>query len=117
MKLKGLDKFMDAIDDMERTINSDVKDVFKDNALFMEGQAKSLTPVDTGHLRRSITTEDRSSGNKIEYEVHTGAVEYAEFVEVGTSSQAAQPYFNPSFQITERYLKDDLDQLMKKGMN
>lgn len=117
MKLKGLDKFMKVLDKFDESINSDVKEVVKENALWMEGQAKALAPVDSGHLRRNITTDDNSTENKIEFEVHTGTVEYAEFVEVGTSTQPAQPYFNPSFQMADRYLKQDLDQLMKKGMN
>lgn len=116
MKLDGLDKFLKALDNLENVVTNDVKEVVQDNALWMEGQAKALTPVDTGHLRRNITTEDKSTGEKIEYEVHTGAVEYAIFVESGTSTTNAQPFFNPSYIVAERHLKTDLDNLMKKGV-
>lgn len=116
MKLKGLDKFIKALDNVEKVVVKEVKEVVQDNALWMEGQAKALAPVDSGHLRRNITTDDKSTDDKIEFEVHTGTVEYAEFVETGTSTQDAQPYFNPSYQVAERLLKQDLDKVMKKGM-
>lgn len=60
--------------------------------------AKRLCPVDTGRLRNSITfyTEDKA--------VHIGTnVEYAQFVEEGTSKQKPQPYLRPA-------VEDHLDQ-------
>lgn len=55
------------------------------------GYAKRLCPVDTGRLRNSITfyTEDNA--------VHIGTnVEYAQFVEEGTSKQKPKPYLKPA---------------------
>lgn len=46
----------------------------------IERQAKELAPVDTGELRRSITTD----GGGLAYEVGTN-LEYAEYIEEGTS--------------------------------
>lgn len=46
----------------------------------IERQAKELAPVDTGDLRRSITTD----GGRLAYEVGTN-LEYAEYIEEGTS--------------------------------
>lgn len=46
----------------------------------IERQAKELAPVDTGDLRRSITTD----GGGLAYEVGTN-LEYAEYIEEGTS--------------------------------
>lgn len=46
----------------------------------IERQAKELAPVDTGDLRRSITTD----GGGLSYEVGTN-LEYAEYIEEGTS--------------------------------
>jgi HK97 gp10 family phage protein len=59
--------------------------------LVAEGYAKKLTPVDTGRLRNSITHE--VDGN----DVYIGSnVEYAPYVELGTSKQKAQPFLKPA---------------------
>ncbi len=56
-----------------------------------ENYAKKLCPVDTGRLRQSI---GHSTGDR-EAVVGTD-VEYAEFVELGTRYQHAQPYLKPA---------------------
>ncbi len=56
-----------------------------------ENYAKKLCPVDTGRLRASI---GHSTGDR-EAVVGTN-VEYAEFVELGTRYQHAQPYLKPA---------------------
>lgn len=58
--------------------------------LVAEGNVATITPVDTGRLRASISHEvdDRTA-------VIGTNVEYAPFVELGTSSQKAQPYLKP----------------------
>lgn len=56
-----------------------------------EGHAKAICPVDTGRLRNSIThTEDGT------YAYIGTNVEYAPYVELGTSRQKAQPYLRPA---------------------
>ena len=76
--------------------------------LAAEGYAKRLCPVDTGRLRNSIThTTDENTA-------YIGTnVEYAPYVELGTSRQRAKPYLKPAVtdhtteykQIVERRLK------------
>ena len=59
--------------------------------LTAEGYAKSNAPVDTGRLRNSITHEVDGNG------VYIGSnVEYAPYVELGTSKQKAQPFLKPA---------------------
>lgn len=66
------------------------QELLTDIGLLAQGNAQRLTPVATGTLRRSIT--NRIEGNA----VYIGtAVEYAPFVEYGTSRMAAQPYLQP----------------------
>lgn len=61
--------------------------------LTAEGYAKLECPVDTGRLRNSITHEVVPS----EKAVYIGTnVEYAPFVELGTSRQKAHPYLRPA---------------------
>lgn len=60
---------------------------------FVEGAAKYLCPVDTANLQDSINHKVL----KLELSVKVGTpVEYAPFVELGTSKMAAQPYLRPA---------------------
>lgn len=59
----------------------------------VENYAKMLCPVDTGNLRNSITHEYEPS-EQAEYV--GSAVEYAAYVEMGTSRSKAQPYLRPA---------------------
>lgn len=59
--------------------------------LVAEGYAKRLCPVDTGRLRNSITHTDDG-----EFEYIGTNVEYAPYVELGTSRTRAQPYLKPA---------------------
>lgn len=59
--------------------------------LVAEGYAKRLCPVDTGRLRNSIThtTEENTA--------YVGTnVEYAPYVEMGTTRTRAQPFIKPA---------------------
>ena len=61
--------------------------------LSAEGYAKKECPVDTGNLRNSITHEVRQS----EKSVYIGTdVEYAAYVELGTTRTKAKPYLKPA---------------------
>lgn len=64
-------------------------------ATFVESAAKQLAPVDTGRLRSSIATEmSRDSKGVVAY---VGSnVEYAIYLEMGTSRMAARPYLIPA---------------------
>jgi HK97 gp10 family phage protein len=59
-----------------------------------ERYAKQRCPVDTGNLRASLHYENTGLQQCI---VGTN-VEYAPFVELGTSRQAAQPYLYPAYE-------------------
>jgi len=64
-------------------------------AVMVERTAKEECPVLTGTLRRSITHEPTVP----EREVLVGTnVEYAAYVELGTSKMAAQPYLRPALE-------------------
>lgn len=61
--------------------------------LVAEGYAKKACPVDTGRLRNSITHQVRPS----EKSVYIGTnVEYAPYVELGTSRMEPQPFLRPA---------------------
>lgn len=73
--------------------------------IIVEGQAKLLTPVDTGLLRSSINYQVQGKTCKIGTNVH-----YAPHVEFGTVRMKAQPYLRPALQNNE----DKLKQLAKE---
>ena len=61
--------------------------------LSAESYAAKKCPVDTGNLRASITHEVDAGDNA----VYIGTnVEYAPYVELGTSRQKAQPFLRPA---------------------
>lgn len=61
--------------------------------LLAENYAVKKCPVDTGNLRGSITHKVDADGNA----VYIGTnVEYALYVELGTSRQKAQPFLRPA---------------------
>ena len=64
-------------------------------AIRVEKRAKYMSPVDTGRLRSSITHAlFREDGELV---AHIGTnVEYALFVELGTSRMSAQPFLRPA---------------------
>lgn len=58
-----------------------------------ETHAKEYCPVDTGRLRNSISHETDMTDQAA---VIGSNVEYAAYVELGTSRQYAQPYLRPA---------------------
>ena len=65
-------------------------------ALKVERAAKRLCPVDTGRLRGSIThDEPRAIPDGLAVRIGTD-VEYAAYVELGTSRMSARPYLRPA---------------------
>lgn len=66
----------------------------------IEQQAKARAPVDTGHLRSSISTT--LTGNKHHSSAEVGpTAHYGRYVEQGTSRMAAQPYLVPAMDAVE----------------
>jgi len=61
----------------------------------VERGAKMIVPVDTGQLRRSITTEVEINDKNIVGRVGTN-VKYAPYVELGTRKMSPRPYLRPA---------------------
>ena len=74
-------------------IDSAVGVALEEIGLLAENYAAKKCPVDTGNLRASVTHEVDAGGNA----VYIGTnVEYAPYVELGTSRQKAQPFLRPA---------------------
>ena len=79
--------------------------------LVAEGYAKKACPVDTGRLRNSITHQVRPS----EKSVYIGTnVEYAPYVELGTSRMKPQPFLHPAAADHEGTYKKIFESELKK---
>lgn len=78
-----------AIDGIDSAIGVALEEI----GLLAEGYAARKCPVDTGNLRGSITHEVDTADDA----VYIGTnVEYAPYVELGTSRQKAQPFLRPA---------------------
>lgn len=78
-----------AVDGIDSAIGRALEEI----GLLAENYAAKKCPVDTGNLRGSITYEVDAAGNA----VYIGTnVEYAPYVELGTSRQKAQPFLRPA---------------------
>lgn len=75
--------------------------------LVAERHAKKYCPVDTGRLRNSITHDRDSSAAYIGTNV-----EYAPYVELGTSKQKEKPYLRPAAQNH----KSQYESILKKNL-
>lgn len=106
MRITFTDNSRQVIRDME----SIAKNALRDTSLYVEGKAKLLSPVDTGDLRGSISHKFKN-----DKEVHIGTdVEYAVFVEKGTSRQSAQPFLTPSVENNIREIKKIFESHLKR---
>lgn len=94
-----------------KSVEDAVSKALTASALIVEGQAKALVPVDTGNLRNSITHEVEGK----EARVGTN-VEYAPFIELGTSKQTAQPYLNPALEMNKGNIKKIFADALSKAV-
>lgn len=83
-------------------------------AVFVEAEAKLRAPVDTGHLRRSISHEVEHSETQSKAYVGTN-VEYAPYVEFGVASKniKPQPYLRPAIEENRDKIRD----MIREGMD
>lgn len=81
------------IDDALRQADSAAQRALEMCGLLAEKYAKALCPVDTGRLRNSITHQTDETSTMVGTNV-----EYAPYVELGTSKKGARPYIAPSIQ-------------------
>lgn len=83
----------DNSDEFLKALPEQIEQALTAIGLTAESYAKQECPVDTGRLRNSITHAVETG----EQAVYIGSnVEYAAFVELGTSRMKARPYLKPA---------------------
>jgi len=92
VKIKGQEELNRKLKNMSEVVEREAtQEALYAAATVVHGQAVSLCPVDLGNLKASLAFEVGDT----EAEIGT-PVEYAPYVEMGTSRQAAQPYLRPA---------------------
>ena len=109
-KVLGLEKLLRQLTNLNDNIEQGIEQGIAKGALRVEADAKENTPVDTGKLRASIQT----SLEPTRAEVGTN-VEYAPYVEMGTSKMAAQPFLYPALAADKQKILQDVKDAIKKG--
>jgi len=98
------DNMESAFDSMLSEADTRLVEAMTNAGLAIERGAKGRAPVDTGNLRASIESNTETKAKQITTEVGTN-VEYAPFVELGTSTMAAQPFLRPALDAELRSLE------------
>ena len=97
-------------DEVLDELDSKVEIALEKIGLRAETHAKKYCPVDTGRLRNSIS---HTQSGDTEY-IGTN-VEYAPYVEFGTSTQKAQPYLKPAVTNHVEEYKKIVKSTLKEG--
>lgn len=95
VKVTGFDKLLAKLDRIPKASEGKVRDQVKRSTINVQREARRNAPVDTGRLRSSIRF-------KVSDEGFTGQVfsdvEYAAFVEFGTSRIGSRPFLVPAWE-------------------
>lgn len=106
-----MSNFFIALDNSEIVIQASyaqIEKALKSVALTAEKYAKQDCPVDTGRLRSSITHETDKNTACIGTNV-----EYAPYVEMGTSRMRAQPFLEPAMEQHLSEYKEMIETILK----
>lgn len=115
-------RFKDRTDRVIDEIGERRKRALTAAAIQLEGEIAIRTPVDTGHLRASISHiaplgRSRKGGDRLSGKIPEGMAvvgtntEYAAYVEYGTRYQKAQPYMRTGYAAA----KPDIDRIITEG--
>lgn len=101
--IRGIGAVVRNLEKAQKQIEDGVRKAAMRTAFEIEAEAVSRVPVDSGRLKGSISTQEVGDVIEVGSGVKAGSeVEYAHFVEFGTSRQAAQPYLQPAVEIAKQ---------------
>jgi len=97
--------------DVLKAITNAEKLALAEIGFLVEAEAKLRTPVLSGTLKRSITSVVDNSDKSV---VIGTNVEYASYVEKGTSRQKAKPYLTPAAEDSKDLIQNIIEKHLKK---
>jgi len=111
-KVEGLDRALGNLEKLAEALPEAAEEGVNQVAQLICDVAKELVPVDAGALQKSIRVQRRSEAEKFTAIVAAGGVavnpktgrlvDYAHFVEHGSSQMAPRPYLKPAQMIATR---------------
>jgi HK97 gp10 family phage protein len=100
------EELAETITEIEEALTGKLGEAMVTAVLLIESTAKELAPVDTGRLRSSIASKVKKiAEDEVQGFVGTN-VEYAPYVEWGTSKMEAQPYLRPAVNAHREDIRD-----------
>lgn len=110
--VKGFEEWSRSEDTWKNDVVEKILSTVEITAFRIERDAKLITPVDTGVLRKSLETDVKKTNTSITTETGTD-VKYADVVEFGAVNQRAQPYLIPSFDRNVQRLNDSINDILR----
>lgn len=115
--IEGLQELNQEFNDLENALTQEIITALMRGGMIIEADAKRRCPVDTGRLRASLTTDVEREG-KTTFVLKVGTnVEYASFVEYGTSRMAAQPFLRPAVDAKAKDVVDEIRESIREQIN
>ncbi len=100
------------LSDLPDVLKKRLGQVVRKTALDIEADAKQRAPKDTGFLAASIQADVSHADSDLAAEVAVGA-EYGIFVELGTVTQAPQPFLTPAMEAERGEFERALGEVLK----
>lgn len=104
-------KFESNLKEVENALEQAISRALFKVGAFVETEAKTVVPVDTGRLKNSIEHQENSSE---QYTEIGSKVEYAPYVETGTYKMKAQPYLRPAIERNKSQIKSIIEGELNK---
>lgn len=112
LEVRGITGLVANLHAFERGVGENVRAAVRRAGEDVEDLAKQLVPVDTGRLRSSIRTTYSDGGLTFRT---LSDVEYAPFVEFGTSRSPAQPFLFPAFEAIRPHFQADVSAAIRSA--
>jgi len=118
IEILGLTELEEKLSNLEEKLSNALDEALNEIAEKISSDARNFAPVDTGALRKSIRIEKKG---KLRVSVVAGGggvinpktgreVDYAGYVEFGTSRMSPQPYMQPALEKN----KDEILRIVKE---
>ena len=111
--IRGLGNLIIKMNTLETELKKEVEKEMNQALLPVKVEAVSIAPFDTGALSRSIAIRTEVTEEAIIGKV--GAyIDYAKYLEFGTSKMKAQPFLRPAFDTHKMEVSEDIKRRIQK---